>query len=44
VFIDSRCYLSPAKPALAASAPVDSHAPQYSRHVCDFEPGEKHSH
>ncbi|MDP3845809.1 MAG: HD domain-containing phosphohydrolase [Pseudomonas sp.] len=44
VFIDSRCYLNPATPPLAASAPRDSNVPQYNRHVCDFEPGEKHRH
>jgi hypothetical protein len=44
VFVDSRCYLHPVKPPLAPSQPRDSHAPQYHRHVCDYQPSDKHQH
>lgn len=44
VFVDSGCYLNPVKPPLAPTPPRDSHAPQYHRHVCDYQPHDKHQH
>lgn len=45
VFIDSRCYLNPAQGvALPPPKTTPASGPAYARHVCDFDPHDKHQH